>query len=126
MSKLRKPRYISSDKYRSAKWNELVRGRSFDESDVPALQLLVSWHQIVDQCMEDIATTAGVRVSYKNEIGDLKAMPQLATMKQASAEIRALNKQLGINDEAKKESNNKKASVLSLVVSDRKRKAEGG
>ena len=43
------------------------------------------------------------QVAYQNDMGDLKAMPQLATMKQASAEIRALNKQLGINDEAKAE-----------------------
>ena len=123
VKRLRKPRSISQDKFKSKKWDELTAGRSFSESDVPALSMLISWYQIAEQCMSDIATQGGVMVAYTNKLGDEKAMPQIATMKQASAEIRALNKQLGINDEVKQKPDTKKASILSLVVSDREKKA---
>ncbi len=120
---LKKPLSVSQDAFKSQKWDEITAGRSFRESDIPALLMLISWHQIADQCMSDIATENGVMVAYTNKLGDEKAMPQIATMKQASAEIRALNKQLGINDEVKQKSDTKKASILSLVVSDREKKA---
>lgn len=93
-----KPPAIARDPYRSAKWDELVSGRDFSASDVPALTLLVQWYQVVDRCIEDMSTGDGVQVAYANQLGDIKALPQISTMKQASAEIRALNKQLGIND----------------------------
>lgn len=97
--RLTKPKSVRDDPYRSKKWNELVRGRSFRPSDVPALTLLVQWYQVVDKCMEDLSSAGnGIQVAYSNKMDDIKAMPQIATMKQASAEIRALNKQLGIND----------------------------
>ena len=95
---LDKPYTIASDPYRSAKWDELTEGRNFLASDVPALTLLVQWYQIVDKCIEDMSTNGSIQVAFMNDVGDLKALPQITTMKQASAEIRALNKQLGIND----------------------------
>lgn len=117
---LRKPPSIASDPFRSAKWNELTRGREFRKSDVPALVLLVQWYQVVDQCIEDMSANGGVQVAYSNDMGDIKALPQIATMKQASAEIRALNKQLGILDgrdvgESEARSAGKKDNVLTLV-----------
>ncbi len=124
MSKLVKPTNIKNDAFRSAKWDELTAGRDFSQADAPTLALLVSWYQVVEQCMEDIGANGGVQVAYQNDMGDIKALPQLSTMKQASAEIRAINKQLGISDEpAKEQGGSKKASVLSLVISDRQRKA---
>lgn len=53
--RITKPQSVRDDPYRSKKWNEIVRGRSFRPSDVPALTLLVQWYQIVDQCMEDLS-----------------------------------------------------------------------
>ena len=50
-------------------------------------------------CMSDIDVGGGVQVAYQNDVGGIKALPQLSTMKQASAEIRQLNKQLGTDDE---------------------------
>lgn len=96
--RLTKPKSISSDPWRSKKWNEIVRGRQFRPSDVPALALLVQWYQVVDQCVEDISDGDGIHVAFSNDMGDIKALPQIATMKTASAEIRQLNKQLGIVD----------------------------
>lgn len=98
-----KPYSIASDPFKSSKWDELTEGRNYTQSDVPALTLLCQWYAVIEKCMDDITYDGSVQVAYQNDMGDLKAMPQLSTMKQASAEIRALNKQLGINDEAKAE-----------------------
>ncbi len=123
-SDIRKPANVESDQFRSAKWDELTVGRDFSQAQAPTLALLVSWYQVIDQCMDDIGANGGVQVAYQNDVGDIKALPQLSTMKQASAEIRALSRQLGISDEpAKGRVGSKKASVLSLVISDRQRKA---
>ena len=97
---LTKPASIQASPFKSAKWDEITAGRDFKESDTPVIALLCSWYEVVEKCMSDIDVGGGVQVAYQNDIGDIKALPQLTTMKQASAEIRALNKQLGINDEA--------------------------
>lgn len=124
--RIQKPESVESDPWRSAKWDELTRGRSFAQSDAPTLALLVYWYQVVDRCMADISSAGGgVSVAYQNDMGDERARPQLATMKQASAEIRALNKQLGIDDTAHDAApTTDGASVLRLVMDDRARKAK--
>ena len=94
---LKKPDSVARDSVKSAKWDEITTGRDFDESDIPTLTLLVHWYSVVQRCIDDMEE-AGGQVAYENNLGDLKALPQLSTMKQASAEIRALNKQLGILD----------------------------
>ena len=119
--RLTKPKSVREDPYRNRKWNEIVRGRSFKPSDVPALTLLVQWYQVVDKCMEDISDEGGVHVAFANDLGDIKALPQIATMKTASAEIRQLNKQLGINDGRDSEAPEEvgasaEADVLRLVL----------
>lgn len=94
---LTKPPKIEGDAFKSAKWDELTEGRSFEQSDAPALALLCQWYAVVERCMEDMDNGDELpQVAYGNDMGDIKALPQHATMKQASAEIRALNKQLGI------------------------------
>ena len=118
--RLTKPKSVRDDPFRSRKWNEIVRGRDFRPSDVPALTLLVQWYQVIEQCMDDLGSMGdGIQVAYSNEMGDIKALPQISTMKQASAEIRQLNKQLGINDgrdSDAKEDGDGSDSVLKLVV----------
>lgn len=119
-----KPKTITDDAFKSAKWDELTRGRSFSQSDIPALTLLCQWYAVVERCMGDLDFGGELpQVAYQNDMGDLKAMPQLSTMKQASAEIRALNKQLGINDEAKAERPDDKPSILRFAALDRANKA---
>lgn len=89
-----KPEFVAADPYKSRKWDELTAGSDIEPAAVPTLTLLVNWYAILDQCMRDISADDGTHVAYVNDQGDVKAMPQIATMKQASAEIRALNKQL--------------------------------
>lgn len=120
---IQKPASISSSPFKSSKWDEITEGRSFQQSDVPALTLLCQWYEVVEKCMDDITYDSGIQVAYQNDLGDLKAMPQLSTMKQASAEIRALNKQLGINDEAAP-SAQPKETVFSVITANRSAKAQ--
>ena len=120
---LKKPERIAADPFKSAKWDEVTRGRNFNEGDAPTIELLVQWYAVIEQCMDDITYDGSVRVAYSNAIGDIKALPQLSTMKQASAEIRALNKQLGINDEAEPETKPKE-TTLYVIASNRAARAK--
>ena len=120
-ARLRKPASVRNDPFMNAKWNEIVRGRDFSSLDVPQLKLLCEWYAVVESCIEDISHEGRLpQVAYQNDIGDIKAVPQLSTMKQASAEIRALNKQLGINDEARPKEKARKATVLHVIQGNRK------
>ena len=94
---LKKPPSIEADEFKSAKWDEVTRGRDFRESDAPTLEVLMEWYSVVRQCIDDRQYADG-QVAYTNDMGDLRQLPQISTMKTASAEIRALNKQLGIAD----------------------------
>lgn len=111
---IEKPDTIRRSTFKSAKWDELTEGRAFRACDAPVLALLCQWYEVIEQCMDDLACADGIRVSYQNDLGDIKAYPQLSTMKQASAEIRALNKQLGIDDEAQPETRPKETKLHAI------------
>lgn len=115
-----KPPSVANDPFKSAKWDELTAGRSFSESDAPALALLCQWYAVAQRCIDDMDEIGG-QVAYENKLGDLKALPQISTMKQASAEIRQLNKQLGIADGAEREEvpGGASTNVLYLVAGNR-------
>ena len=120
---LEKPPSVASSPFKSAKWDEIVAGREFKASDAPVISLLCSWYEVVDKCIDDISIDGDVQVAYSNDLGDIKALPQLSTMKQASAEIRALNKQLGIDDEAKPQKGGGKVVPLHAIQKNRQSKA---
>ena len=75
-----KPEFIAADPYKSRKWDELTAGSDIEPAAVPTLTLLVNWYAILDQCMRDISADDGTHVAYVNDQGDVKAMPQIATM----------------------------------------------
>lgn len=116
-----KPKGIAEDPYKSAKWDEITAGRAFEASDIPTLETLVTWYQIADQCNRELTVNGYVQLTYQNKMGDIKPMPQLSTLKQASGEIRQLNKQLGIKDDHPvREDTQANANVLQLIQSRRK------
>lgn len=121
---LQKPTSVAQSPFKSAKWDEITEGRNFQTADIPILALLCQWYEVVDQCIQDLSYDGEVRIAYQNDMGDIKAFPQLSTMKQASAEIRALNKQLGINDEARPEPQEQKRSPLNVIAFNRQTRAE--
>ena len=123
MAKLTKPPSLDSCPYKSKKWDEIIEGRNFSESDIPTLCLLCQWHKIVDQCQEDLDEFG--TLIHVDDQGRPHAWPQLSTMKQASAEIRALNKQLGICDEVKTtEETEPKETPLYVVQGNREARAQ--
>ena len=112
-----KPESIKADAWKAKKWDELVKGRAFTAVDIPTLTMLVQWYAVLERCITDISEADGM-VAYSNKIGDYKPLLQIGVMKQASAEIRALNKQLGIadgRDVAATPAQGKTSSVLRLV-----------
>ena len=114
-----KPPGIESDAFKSAKWDELTHGRTFTQSDAPALSLLCHWYKIAETAQDEL-DSFGWQTAYNNDMGDLKAFPQIGTLKTASAEIRQLNKQLGICDtHEEEESGAKQTSILSIVSGNR-------
>ena len=118
MPALKKPPEIEGDAFKSAKWDELCRGRRFAPSAAPVLAILCQWYKILHQAVAEMDEFGGQTV-YENSMHDIKALPQIATIKTASGEIRQLNKQLGIEDgEAVGESES--GTVLSLVTGNRK------
>lgn len=116
-----KPAAIARHPYKSAKWDEITAGREFDPCQVPLLEMLCSWYAVVDQCQEDMDAMGGQLV-YENRLEDMKPLPQLGIMKQASAEIRQLNKQLGIRDEAAPEQR-REVSIIHVLHQDRQSRA---
>lgn len=97
---LEKPASVASNPVQSAKWDEITEGRNFTQADVPTLSLLCNWYALAEKCMDDLSFNGEMQVAYQNDMGDIKALPQIETLKKASAEIRALNKQLKIDDMA--------------------------
>ncbi len=95
---LQKPTSIAAHDFKSAKWDEITAGRSFKSSDIPTIELLCQWYLVVHQCIEDL-DEFGTLIHIDDQ-DKPHSWPQLNTMKQASAEIRQLNKQLGICDDA--------------------------
>ena len=122
-SSLEMPGSVANDSFKAAKWQEITQGRKFSPSDIPTLTILIYWHQIAQQCMDDIDEVG--QVAYQNKLGDLKALPQIDKLKQASAEIRQINKQLGINDSVQPEKKKtKQGKTLQFVMDDRAKKAK--
>ena len=117
-----KPPSIASNEFKSRKWDEITAGRDFSQSDIPTLALLCLWHAVVQRCIEDM-DEAGGQVAYQNDMGDLKALPQLSTMKQASAEIRALNKQLGIDDQPQQQLAKQRETPLYVIRTNREKRS---
>lgn len=123
---LTKPPQVEADEFKSAKWDELTSGRAFGQSDAPALALLCQWYKIA-QLAQDELDNFGEQTAYQNDMGDLKAFPQIGTLKVASAEIRQLNKQLGICDdhEGGVGDTDRQATVLRLVQQRRAQRVQG-
>ena len=120
---IRKPASVAADSFKSAKWDELTQGRDFTQAQVPTLTLLVQWYAIIEKCLDDMTIDGRIQVAYQNDLGDLKAFPHVRMLKEASAEIRALNKQLGINDEATYEVAPIKETTLSVITNNRRARA---
>lgn len=120
---LDKPESISSNETKSRKWDELTAGRDFQTKDIPTLELLCQWYAIVEKCIDDMTFGDEIQVAYQNNLADLKALPQVGMLKQASGEIRALNKQLGINDEAEDKPKKKKNDTFAVIALNRQRRA---
>ena len=117
------PAGISTDAERET-WDSIFGNVTLSPAQVPEAVMLVRWQLIADKCIEDLTANGDVQVAYSPDGMALAALPQLATLKNASAEIRAISKRLNLNETKPKDTG--KASVLQLVINDRKEKTNAG
>lgn len=139
---LEMPENIAKDEYQAAIWRSVTAsGRFFDE-DAPNIALLCFWHSVA-KAAED-AMSKGKSVKVLDQVGykQMKARngrmailerphPAVTVLKQATAEIRALNDTLGLSRKASAavpaapaRPQSDGAKVLALMFNDRERKAK--
>lgn len=120
---LEKPAYIAENPIMSEKWDEITKEREFEPVHATTIEQLCFWYAVLRTCQEDISSDGDIRVAYVNDIGDVKAFPQMGTAKQASDQIQRLNKMLGINDQVKEEPKQNKVVALHVLQQTRESKA---
>ncbi len=120
---LTKPAHVADNPIMSQKWDEITKDRDFDAIHATTIEQLCFWYAVLRTCQDDITVNGEIHVAYQNDIGDVKPMPQMSSAKQASDQIRQLNKQLGINDEAHAESSKPKETMLYVIQNNRQSRA---
>lgn len=111
---LQKPHYVEDNPIMSQKWDEITEGRNFSSIHATTIEQLCFWYAVLRTCQEDITVDGEIRVAYGNEYGDIKAMPQMESARKASDQIRQLNKQLGINDEAPSQPKKREVNIIAV------------
>ncbi len=139
---LEMPADIAADEYQAEVWRSVTASGRFTGEDAPNIALLCFWHSVA-RAAED-AMTKGKSVKVLDQVGykPMKAKngrraimerphPAVTVLKQATAEIRALNDTLGISRKAAAPAKQAEApkgkggDVLTLMFADRARKASG-
>lgn len=121
---LKKPARIADNPVMNDKWDEITEGREFDPIHATTIEALCFWYWVLTTCQDDVIFDDGLHVAFANDYGDIKPMPQLGTAKQATDQIRQLNKQLGINDEVKTTTEEKpKETALYVIRENRQARA---
>ena len=129
------PESVASDDYQSHIWASVTASGRFSDEDAPNLALLCYWHAVA-KAAED-AMSRGKSVKVLDPVGykPVKAKngrhaimerphPAVSVLKQATAEIRALNELLGPIQVQQARPQSDGARVLSLMFADRERKAK--
>lgn len=136
------PENIAADEYQAEVWRSVTASGRFTDEDMPNLVLLCFWHSVA-KAAED-AMSKGKSVKVLDQVGykPMKARngrraimerphPAVTVLKQATAEIRALNDTLGLSRKSVPASSpaparpqSEGAKVLALMFDDRERKAK--
>lgn len=92
---LNKPESVARNKFRSEMWDEIVSEGGYTQADALIISLLCYWYEILETCMSEIDFGEdGLQVAYENNMKDIKEVPQIGTIKKATVEIRALEREL--------------------------------
>lgn len=138
---LEMPESVASDDYQAQIWASVTASGRFTAEDAPNIALLCYWHAVAKSAEDAMSKGKSVKVldpvgykSIKAKNGRHaimeRAHPAVSVLKQATAEIRALNELLGLSrksiqtqaPQARQQSEG--AKVLSLMFADRERKAK--
>ena len=118
---LTKPASVENDAFKSAKWDEITAGREFRPCDASLLEQLCLWYKIAYQAENELEEFNN-QTAYPTENGEIKAFPQIATLKTASGEIRQINKQLGICDSVEEVKTEQKLTPLEIAINKRRKR----
>jgi hypothetical protein len=114
---MRKPPDIAADPFKSARWDELTAGRTFKPGEATSLSLLVQWEAVAQKCIDEIDQIG--QAAYQDDMGNLKPIPQIASLKVASAEIRALSKALKLDEQETETNDDDESGFLRVIVGNR-------
>lgn len=139
---LEMPENIAKDEYQAAIWRSVTASGRFSDEDAPNIALLCFWHSVANAAEDAMSKGKSVKVLDQVGYKQMKARngrmailerphPAVTVLKQATAEIRALNDTLGLSRKtgaavpaapARPQSDG--AKVLALMFDDRERKAK--
>ena len=80
---LEKPESVAADEFKSAKWDELTRGRRFEQSDAPALALLCQWHKVAQPDAPALALLRQWHKVAQQTMNELEGIPPTRTTQAA-------------------------------------------
>lgn len=120
---IEKPPSVRNNVFKSQKWDEITKSGKFDVKDVAPLELLCHWYAVISDCLETTTKPDRVKTTSRSKSGDIRPDPRLSIIKSAYTEIRALNKQLGINDEVVQEPPKAQITTLEIIQGRRRERS---
>lgn len=136
---LEMPQEVAKDAYMAETWRRLTAAHAFTETDAPNLALLCFWHAVAKSAEDSMSKGKSIKVLDRVGYKPIKAKngryeylekphPAVTVLKQATAEIRALNDTLGISKKASApqpvERKGANGKLLTLMFDERERKAK--
>ncbi len=134
------PPEVADNEFMAETWRRLTAAHTFTETDAPNLALLCFWHAAAKSAEDAMTKGKGVKVLDRVGYKQIKAKngrfeylekphPAVTVLKQATAEIRALNDTLGISKragapQAQPERKSADGQLLTLMFSERERRSK--
>ncbi len=134
------PPEVADNEFMAETWRRLTAAHAFTEADAPNLALLCFWHAVAKSAEDAMTKGTGVKVLDRVGYKPIKAKngrfaylekphPAVTVLKQATAEIRALNDTLGISKRAaapqqQPERRSANGQLLTLMFSEREKRSK--
>lgn len=88
------PQEFKDSDFLRAQWLEITQEGAYIEKDIPLIKLLCLQYEIIDRCKGDLSTTGTLQVAYSDAFDNLKAIPQVNVLNQATNTALKITKEL--------------------------------